>query len=80
MRNEAMHSSAMNFPTARLLPFPTHAPPDQAGGRLDSLCKAFAAAIVLAAIVTPTCCLDGSHAHGALTGFGPICHSRAAPL
>jgi hypothetical protein len=75
-----MHSPAMNFSTARRLLFPTRAPPDQAVGRLDSFCKTFAAAIVLAALVTPTCCLDGSHARGALPGFGSICHSRAAPL
>ncbi|MGD0719670.1 MAG: hypothetical protein ABR970_01305 [Roseiarcus sp.] len=37
-----------------------------------------AAAIVLVALVTPICCLDGAHAHGdGLDGFGAICFSRA---
>ncbi len=75
-----MQSTAMTLATARLLPCPVHARPNPPAWRLDSLGKAFAAALVLAALVTPTCCLDGSHAHGALMGFGLICHSRAAPL
>ncbi|MGA2042634.1 MAG: hypothetical protein ABSG83_04610 [Roseiarcus sp.] len=42
------------------------------------LVKSCAAAIVLVALVTPTCCLDGAHAHGdGLDGFGAICISRA---
>jgi hypothetical protein len=71
----------MTFATARLLSLPTHVQSNRAAGRLDSFRKLFAAAIVLAAVVTPMCCLDGSHAHdGALTGLGPICYNRAVPL
>jgi hypothetical protein len=41
--------------------------------------KACAAAIVLAAVLAPTCCLNGAHAYaGGLDGFGPICLYRAA--
>jgi hypothetical protein len=42
--------------------------------------KSCAAAIILAALVTPTCCLDGAHMHGGgLDGFGAICLTGAAP-
>jgi hypothetical protein len=50
-----------------------------AGGRAARvLARPCAAAIVLVALVTPICCLDGAHAHGdGLDGFGAICFSRA---
>lgn len=36
-----------------------------------------ALAILVAGLLVPTCCLDGTHAHGlGLDGFGPICFSR----
>ena len=45
---------------------------------LQVLAKSVAALIVLAALVAPDCCLNGSHVHGAdLDGFGPTCFSRA---
>lgn len=41
--------------------------------------KSCAAAILVAALLTPTCCLSGAHAHGGgLDGFGPICFARTA--
>jgi hypothetical protein len=43
------------------------------------LARSCAAVIVLTAILTPACCLNGSHAHGiGLDGIGPICFNRAA--
>ncbi len=37
----------------------------------------FALAILVAGLLVPTCCLDGTHAHGrGLDGFGPICFAR----
>jgi len=45
---------------------------------LPVLARYFAALIVLIALVSPDCCLTGSHVHGVdLDGFAPICFSRA---
>ena len=53
--------------------------PNWAGVDWGAFAKSCAGAIILAAILAPNCCLDGSHAHGAgIDGFGPICFSRAA--
>jgi hypothetical protein len=42
------------------------------------LARSFATLIVLTALITPDCCLTGSHVHGAdLDGFGRVCFSRA---
>ena len=46
--------------------------------RLRVLSRSFAALIVLTALITPDCCLTGSHVHGTdLDGFGRVCFSRA---
>jgi hypothetical protein len=47
------------------------------GVRVSGLLDPFAAAILLAALLVPNCCLTGSHSHaGDIDGFGPICFSR----
>jgi hypothetical protein len=51
--------------------------PRRPGVRLSGPLGPFAAAILLAALLVPNCCLTGSHGHAGDTGgFGPICFSR----
>jgi hypothetical protein len=43
----------------------------------DAFAKSFAVAIFALALLAPTCCLTGAHAHGdGIDGFGKICFSR----
>jgi hypothetical protein len=52
--------------------------PTRGGKSLNAFAKPCAAAILLAILLAPTCCLNGAHAHGGdIDGFGPICFSRA---
>jgi len=52
--------------------------PSRIGANGRALAKCCAAAILLAALLAPTCCLNGAHAHGGdADGFGAICLGRA---
>lgn len=73
-----MSALPMTFEDFGGRPLRAPAPPGSAVARLGALAKSCATVILLAGIVVPTCCLDGSHHHGgALDGFGPICFSRS---
>jgi hypothetical protein len=51
--------------------------PTRGGKSLNAFAKPCAAAILLATLLAPACCLNGAHAHGGdIDGFGPICFSR----
>jgi hypothetical protein len=54
------------------------APRAWAAARPGALAKSCAALLLLAGIMIPTCCLDGSHhGAGALDGSDPICFARS---
>jgi hypothetical protein len=61
-------------------PMPSRVDFDVAIGRAPRLIAPgtwFAVAILAAGLLVPTCCLDGTHAHGfGLDGFGAICFAR----
>ena len=63
--------SASTVTMASRAPFPKRS-------AFDVFAKSCAAAVLALALLVPTCCLTGAHAHGdGLDGFGKICFHRA---